>query len=56
MGHGPTLLTCIHDQPLEDLVSGDSPKDLLLKISKIQSATSTILQLSIGSKGVVIDC
>jgi hypothetical protein len=35
MGHGPTLLTCIHDQPLEDLVSGDSPKDLLLKISKI---------------------
>ena len=56
MEHNPTPLISIYDQPLEDLVSGDSPEDPLLEISRIRSATSAILQSLIGSKGVVIHC
>ena len=50
-----TLLISIHDQPLGDLVSGDPPKNSLLEICKIRSATITVVQSSSDSKGVVVN-
>jgi len=41
MDYDPTPLTSIHDQPLEDLISGDSPKDTVLEIRRIRSTTSS---------------
>ena len=43
MEYDPTPLTSIYSLPLEDLVHGDPPKNPLLEISKIRSATSAIL-------------
>ena len=56
MEHDPTPLTSVYSLPLEDLVSGDPAKNPLLKISKILSATSTILQSLSDCKGVVVHC
>ena len=54
--HDPTLLTSIYFLPLEDLVSGDPPRNPLLEISKIRSATRIILQSLGDCKGVVVYC
>ena len=56
MGYDPTPLTSIHDQPLEDLINGDSPKDTVLEIRRIRSATRTILKSLSDSQGVVVHC
>ena len=56
MEHDPTPLTSIYFLPLEDLVSGDPPRNPLLEISKIRSATSAILQSLSDCKGVVVHC
>ena len=56
MEHDPNPLTGIYSLPLEDLVSGNPPKNPLLEISKIRSATSTILQSLSDCKGVVVHC
>ena len=56
MEHDPTPLTSIYSLLLEDLVSRDPPKNPLLEISKIRSATSTILQSLSDCKGVVVHC
>ena len=54
--HDLTPLTSIYFLPLEDLVSGDPPRNPLLEISKIRSATRTILQSLGDCKGVVVYC
>ena len=54
--HDPTPLTSIYFLPLEDLVSGDPPRNPLLEISKIRSATRTILQSLSDCKEVVVHC
>ena len=54
--HDPTPLTSIYFLPLEDLVSGDPLRNPLLEISKIRSATQTILQSLSDCKGVVVHC
>ncbi len=56
MEHDPTPLTSVYSLPLEDLVSGDPPRNPLLEISKIRSATRTILQSLGDCKGVVVYC
>ena len=56
MEHDPTPLTSIYSLPLEDLVSGNPRKNPLLEISKIRSATRTILQSLSDCKGVVVHC
>ena len=56
MEHDPTPLTSVYSLPLEDRISGDPPKNPLLEISKIRSATSTILQSLSDCKGVVVHC
>ena len=56
MEHDPTPLTSVYSLPLEDLVHGDPPKNPLLEISKIRSATSITLQSLSDCKGVVVHC
>ena len=56
MEHDPTPLTSVYSLPLEDLVHGDPPKNPLLEISKIRSATRTILQSLSDCEGVVVHC
>ena len=56
MEHDPTPLTSVYSLPLEDLVHGNPPKNPLLEISKIRSATRTILQSLSEFKGVIVHC
>ena len=56
MEHDPTPLTSVYSLPLEDLVHGDPPKNPLLEISKIRSATRTILQSLGDCEGAVVHC